>query len=137
MYANVKRILKEKLDSIWWSCPFITYCWAFLFIIGAKQHPLLLGMAFLAYTLGLRHAFDADHIAAIDNTVRKLVQQKKNPVGVGFFFSLGHSSVVFLMAILLAISVQWAQKGITTLARNGRGNWNNCFWMFFTIYWHS
>lgn len=81
-----------------------------LLFIGEKQHPLLLGMAFLAYTLGLRHAFDADHIAAIDNTVRKLVQQKKNPVGVGFYFSLGHSSVVFLMTVLLAISVQWAQK---------------------------
>ncbi|WP_090639948.1 HoxN/HupN/NixA family nickel/cobalt transporter [Neobacillus massiliamazoniensis] len=78
--------------------------------IGARNNPLLLGMAFLAYTLGLRHAFDADHIAAIDNTVRKLVQQKKNPIGVGFFFSLGHSSVVFLMAVLLSISVQWAQK---------------------------
>ena len=82
----------------------------FFLFIGAKNHPLLLGMAFLAYTLGLRHAFDADHIAAIDNTVRKLVQQKKNPVGVGFYFSLGHSSVVFLMAVLLAISVKWAQK---------------------------
>jgi high-affinity nickel-transport protein len=77
---------------------------------GAKHHPLLIGMAFLAYTFGLRHAFDADHIAAIDNTVRKLVQHKKNPSGVGFFFSLGHSSVVFLMVILLTISVQWAQK---------------------------
>jgi high-affinity nickel-transport protein len=82
---------------------------SFLFI-GAKNHSLLVGMAFLAYTLGLRHAFDADHIAAIDNTVRKLVQQKKNSVGVGFFFSLGHSSVVFLMAVLLAVSVQWVQK---------------------------
>ncbi|MDP4083212.1 MAG: HoxN/HupN/NixA family nickel/cobalt transporter [Bacillota bacterium] len=81
----------------------------FLFI-GAKNHPILLGMAFLSYTLGLRHAFDADHIAAIDNTVRKLVQQKKNPVGVGFFFSLGHSSVVFIMAVILTASVQWAQK---------------------------
>jgi len=79
-------------------------------LIGAKNHPLLLGMAFLSYTLGLRHAFDADHIAAIDNTVRKLVQQKKNPIGVGFFFSLGHSSVVFIMAVVLAFSVHWAQK---------------------------
>jgi high-affinity nickel-transport protein len=77
---------------------------------GAKQHPLIIGMAFLSYTFGLRHAFDADHIAAIDNTVRKLIQQKKNPIGVGFFFSLGHSSVVFLMATLLTVSVQWAQR---------------------------
>jgi high-affinity nickel-transport protein len=62
-----------------------------LLAIGAKNHPLLLGMAFISYTLGLRHAFDADHIAAIDNTFRKLVQQKKKAVGVGFFFSLVHS----------------------------------------------
>lgn len=82
---------------------------SFLFI-GAKNQPLLLGLAFVAYTLGLRHAFDADHIASIDNTVRKLVQQQQNPVGVGFFFSLGHSSVVFLMTVLLTLSVQWAQK---------------------------
>nr|WP_040209672.1 HoxN/HupN/NixA family nickel/cobalt transporter [Neobacillus jeddahensis] len=81
----------------------------FLFV-GARNQPILFSMAFLAYTLGLRHAFDADHIAAIDNTVRKLVQQKKNPVGVGFYFSLGHSSVVFIMAVVLAISVHWAQK---------------------------
>ena len=52
-------------------------------------------MGILAYTLGLRHAFDADHIAAIDNTVRKLLQQRKDPSGVGFYFSIGHSSVVF------------------------------------------
>lgn len=58
----------------------------FFLFSGARNHPILLGMAFLAYTFGLRHAFDADHIAAIDNTVRKLVQQKQNPVGVGFFF---------------------------------------------------
>ena len=55
-------------------------------------------MGILAYTLGLRHAFDADHIAAIDNTVRKLLQQRRDPVGVGFYFSIGHSTVVFLMA---------------------------------------
>jgi high-affinity nickel-transport protein len=79
-------------------------------LIGAKNHSLLLGMAFISYTLGLRHAFDADHIAAIDNTVRKLVQQKKKAVGVGFFFSLGHSSVVFIMTVILTISVQWAQR---------------------------
>ena len=61
-----------------------------LLLMSLRHHPTLLGLGVLAYTLGLRHAFDADHIAAIDNTVRKLVQQDKNPVGVGFFFSLGH-----------------------------------------------
>lgn len=66
-------------------------------------------MGILAYTLGLRHAFDADHIAAIDNTVRKLLQQRKDPSGVGFYFSIGHSSVVFLMAVFLGVSVKWAK----------------------------
>ena len=59
------------------------------------------GTGILAYTLGMRHAFDADHIAAIDNTTRKLVGEGKRPLSVGFFFSLGHSSVVFVLAVLL------------------------------------
>src|SRR6516164_4256849 len=59
------------------------------------------GTGALAYTLGMRHAFDADHIAAIDNTTRKLVGEGKRPLSVGFFFSLGHSSVVFALAVLL------------------------------------
>ncbi len=54
------------------------------------------GTGILAYTLGMRHAFDADHIAAIDNTTRKLVQDGKRPLSVGFFFSLGHSTIVFV-----------------------------------------
>ncbi|UJF34432.1 HoxN/HupN/NixA family nickel/cobalt transporter [Paenibacillus hexagrammi] len=85
----------------------------------AKSHPAFWGIGLLAYTLGMRHAFDVDHIAAIDNTVRKLVQQKKNPLGVGFYFSLGHSSVVFLMAIATAISVQWAQRELPWMADLG------------------
>src|SRR5690349_22251084 len=59
------------------------------------------GTGILAYTLGMRHAFDADHIAAIDNTTRKLVNEGQRPLSVGFFFSLGHSSVVFVLALLL------------------------------------
>ncbi|KRM06180.1 high-affinity nickel permease [Liquorilactobacillus ghanensis DSM 18630] len=65
------------------------------------------GLGLLAYSLGLRHAFDADHIAAIDNTVRKLIHQRKKSCGVGFFFSLGHSTVVFLMVVLISISLKW------------------------------
>ena len=59
------------------------------------------GTAALAYTLGMRHAFDADHISAIDNTTRKLMSEGQRPLAVGFFFSLGHSSVVATLAILL------------------------------------
>src|SRR5215470_19340799 len=57
------------------------------------------GLGITAYTLGLRHAFDADHIAAIDNTTRKLMTDGQRPVSVGFFFSLGHSTIVFLLAV--------------------------------------
>ncbi|MHB8691197.1 MAG: Nickel transporter NicT [Solirubrobacteraceae bacterium] len=64
-----------------------------------------LGLGITAYTLGLRHAFDADHIAAIDNTTRKLMADGQRPLGVGFFFSLGHSTVVFVIALLLATGV--------------------------------
>ena len=64
------------------------------------------GTGALAYTLGMRHAFDADHIAAIDNTTRKLVNEGKRPLSVGFFFSLGHSSVVFILAVLLNFGIR-------------------------------
>ena len=64
------------------------------------------GTGILAYTLGMRHAFDADHIAAIDNTTRKLVQDGKRPLSVGFFFSLGHSTIVFVMALLLNFGIR-------------------------------
>ena len=64
------------------------------------------GTGILAYTLGMRHAFDADHIAAIDNTTRKLVQDGKRPLSVGFFFSLGHSTIVFAMALLLNFGIR-------------------------------
>jgi nickel/cobalt transporter (NiCoT) family protein len=64
------------------------------------------GTGILAYTLGMRHAFDADHIAAIDNTTRKLVNDGKRPLSVGFFFSLGHSTIVFVMALLLNFGIR-------------------------------
>jgi high-affinity nickel-transport protein len=65
----------------------------------ADRRPLLLGAAVLAFGLGLRHALDADHIAAIDNVTRRLMHEGKRPVGVGLFFSLGHASVVVLATI--------------------------------------
>ena len=64
------------------------------------------GTGVLAYTLGMRHAFDADHIAAIDNTTRKLVGEGKRPLGVGFFFSLGHSTVVLVLALVLNFGIR-------------------------------
>jgi nickel/cobalt transporter (NiCoT) family protein len=64
------------------------------------------GLGLTAYTLGMRHAFDADHIAAIDNTTRKLMAEGKRPVSVGFWFSLGHSSIVFGLCLLLSLGVK-------------------------------
>ena len=86
--------------------------WLTLVLIVAPQHfslgdkALGVGVGLTAYTLGLRHAFDADHIAAIDNTTRKLMQDGQRPLGVGFFFSLGHSTIVFGLAVLLAVGVR-------------------------------
>jgi nickel/cobalt transporter (NiCoT) family protein len=74
-----------------------------------------IGTGMLAYTLGMRHAFDADHIAAIDNTTRKLVGEGKRPLSVGFFFSLGHSSVVFVLTVLLNFGV----AGLGAQLKNG------------------
>ncbi|MGZ4357483.1 MAG: HoxN/HupN/NixA family nickel/cobalt transporter [Gaiellaceae bacterium] len=74
-----------------------------LFVYYSRAYPSLAGLGTLAYSFGLRHAFDADHIAAIDNTTRKLLQEGRRPLGVGFFFSIGHSTIVFsLTATLVA-----------------------------------
>ena len=64
------------------------------------------GVGLTAYTLGMRHAFDADHIAAIDNTTRKLMNDGQRPLGVGFFFSLGHSTIVFALSLLFALGIK-------------------------------
>jgi nickel/cobalt transporter (NiCoT) family protein len=73
------------------------------------------GIGITAYTLGARHAFDADHISAIDNTTRKLMADGKRPLSVGFFFSLGHSSVVFVLSLLLSLGI----RALTGPVRNG------------------
>ncbi len=74
--------------------------------VGGSAQVFGVGLGITAYTLGLRHAFDADHIAAIDNTTRKLIRDGQRPVSVGFWFSLGHSSVVFGLCALLAFGVR-------------------------------
>jgi high-affinity nickel-transport protein len=72
-----------------------------------------IGTGALAYTLGLRHAFDADHISAIDNTTRKLMAEGQRPLSVGFFFSLGHSSVVFVLSVLLNFGIRALNQGVS------------------------
>src|SRR6202162_1730608 len=85
--------------------------WGLLIFYGVG-HPTILALGGLAYTFGLRHAFDADHISAIDNTTRKLLQDGRKPVGVGFFFSLGHSTVVFIIAAAVGLTVKWIVDGV-------------------------
>src|SRR5436305_2814542 len=77
--------------------------WVLAFIAFGRS-PALLLLALTAYTFGLRHAFDADHISAIDNVTRKLMQENKRPVAVGFFFSFGHSTIVVLLTVFIAIA---------------------------------
>ena len=82
------------------------------FQLGGDHPVFTVGVGILAYTFGLRHAFDADHIAAVDNTTRKLIQDNirtgadRKPLSVGFWFSLGHSTIVFVLAFLLSVGVK-------------------------------
>src|SRR5215208_3041035 len=87
--------------------------WGLLIFVIAPAHYEVgatgifgVGLGVTAYMLGMRHAFDADHIAAIDNTTRKLMAENKRPMSIGFWFSLGHSSVVFVMVALLALGIR-------------------------------
>lgn len=85
----------------------VAWLWAF---VAFQDYPVLLGTALLAYSFGLRHAVDADHIAAIDNVTRKLMQDGQRPAAVGLFFSLGHSTVVVLASLAVAIGASWLQN---------------------------
>ena len=87
----------------------VAWFWA---IIAFRHYPLLLGTAFLAYSFGLRHAVDADHIAAIDNVTRKLMQEGKRPVSIGFLFSLGHSTIVVIGSAAIAATALLLQHRI-------------------------
>jgi len=92
--------------------------WAILLASSAK-YAVLLGLAPIAFGFGLRHAVDPDHIAAIDNTTRKLMQDGQRPVAVGFFFSMGHSTVVFLLSVLVAISAAWVKTNLPQMKNVG------------------
>ena len=88
-------------------------------LFASRNFPILLGLGLTAYGFGLRHAVDPDHIAAIDNTTRKLMQDGKRPVAVGFFFSFGHSTVVLLLSVLVAVSAALVKKDLPQLQSVG------------------
>ncbi|HEY3914715.1 MAG TPA: HoxN/HupN/NixA family nickel/cobalt transporter [Verrucomicrobiae bacterium] len=102
--ATAPTTLIGRIISVYGVLAFVNigaWVWA---LVAFHNYPVLLGTSLLAYTFGLRHAVDADHIAAIDNVTRKLMQQGKRPVGVGFFFSLGHSTVVVALTVAIAVT---------------------------------
>jgi high-affinity nickel-transport protein len=86
-----------------------------LYLHYTRSYPALVGLGFAAYMFGLRHAFDADHIAAVDDTVRFMLQKGKRPLGVGFFFSLGHSTVVLGLSIGIAFAATAVKQELPQL----------------------
>ncbi len=113
--GNVRRkivaiyLLLALVNIIVWAVAFITF----------RGFPLLIGTSVIAYSFGLRHAVDADHIAAIDNVTRKLMQEGKRPAGVGFFFSLGHSTIVVLASVGIAFAASAIQKNFPQFRQVG------------------
>src|SRR5208337_2676311 len=105
------------------------WIWAFL---AFHDKPVLLGTAFLAYTFGLRHAVDADHIAAIDNVTRKLMQEGQRPLSVGFFFSLGHSTIVVIASLLVYLAATVVEKQLDAV-KNVAGIVGTLVSVFFLI----
>ena len=102
LFDDAGEDLRERIIAIYLILAAINvgaWIWAG---VAFRHYPLLMGSALLAYSFGLRHAVDADHIAAIDNVTRKLMQDGKRPVAVGFLFSLGHSTIVVVGAAAIA-----------------------------------
>src|SRR5579883_2830054 len=120
VFSDSSQEVRRKVIGIYvMLIAFNVVMWGLAFIGFSVQYPALLGVALLAYTFGLRHSVDADHISAIDNVTRKLMQEKKRPVAVGFFFSLGHSTIVVLLSIAIAIAATFIQKALPTLQNAG------------------
>ena len=114
--ANKIRAKIVGMYSVLVAFNIAAWIWA---LIEFHDSPVLLGTAFLAYSFGLRHAFDADHIAAIDNVTRKLMQEGRRPIAVGFFFSLGHSTIVVALAVAIALTTATLQDHFETFKSIG------------------
>jgi high-affinity nickel-transport protein len=113
------RTMRARVGSLYALLIAITLgAWA-LALLAFWSHPVLLGTALLAFTFGLRHAVDADHICAIDNVTRKLMQERRRPIGVGFFFSLGHSTVVVALTLAIAASATFVKAHLPALQHVG------------------
>src|SRR5262245_47300040 len=139
MFASLRRVLSDTTPGM---RPKIIGVSALLIAINlllwgaalytASLYPAFLAFAVAAYLLGLRHAVDADHIATIDNVTRKLMQEDKRPVGVGFFFSLGHSTIVIALSIVIALTATAIQQNFPGLQNIGGliGTFISVFFLF-------
>lgn len=114
MMLNIKKQATIQSDAIRYGAIIILFLVSgmLLLMTSATQYPEMIAMAYLSFTMGLRHAFDVDHIAAIDNMTRKMLNDGKNTRGVGFSFSFGHSMVVVLMALVTVLFVEWAKHSM-------------------------
>ena len=126
LQAGPRRLLALFSPREWATLGALYGLIALLHIVGwglffgfAAANPAFAGAGVLAYTLGLRHAFDADHISAVDDTTRFLLQKGKQPLAVGFFFSLGHSTIVFSLTFALALAARAVQSKIPTFETIG------------------
>ncbi len=108
-----------RLAALYGVIALLHLCGWGLFLYYSSRYPALVGLGFVAYMFGLRHAFDADHIAAVDDTTRYMLQKGKRPLGIGFFFSLGHSTVVFFMAIGIIFATTAVKRGLPELEKMG------------------
>ena len=118
-FANLSRRPTSRIIPLYAllvAANVLAWGWAW---IAFRDRPVLLGTAFLAYAFGLRHAFDADHIAAIDNVVRKMMQERRQADTVGFFFSLGHSTVVVLASLVIAAAASSIDGGLDSVHEAG------------------
>ena len=94
-------------------------CGCGLFLYYSSRYPALVGLGFVSYMFGLRHAFDADHIAAVDDTVRYMLQKGERPLGIGFFFSMGHSTIVLSLAVAIIFAAAAVKHGLPELQNRG------------------
>lgn len=116
---NKKKIMKTKISIMYlFLISLNIFLWLIAYIIF-RDYPKLLALCLLAYGFGLRHAVDADHIAAIDNVTRKFIQEKKSPITIGFSFSLGHSSVIIIMSFLIALGTIFVKNYMEQLQHVG------------------
>lgn len=139
MRLTLNNVFNDTADNLWGKVIGL-YSILLAFNLGAwlwagiafHHYPLLLGAALLAYSLGLRHAVDADHIAAIDNVTRKLMQDGKRPAAVGFMFSLGHSTIVVIGSAAIAGAAITLQHGLSAVRALGSlvGTLVSAFFLF-------